>query len=103
MPDAGDQPATASAVGGRRYCWLCAPFFFGLRNGPSACRPSGTAPRKSFGRPSVTTRSPASTCSSGDVMIVGRNAVTPYRGKPGGHLPDGAGSAVKSWPNAPLS
>ena len=56
---------------------LCAPFFFTLRNGPSTCSPSGSAPWNPAGRPPVTTRSPSDTVSSGEVMIVGRNVVTP--------------------------
>ena len=77
MPVAGDQPATASTLGSRKYFGLWAPFFCGLRNGPSMCSPNGRAPRKPSGSPSVTIRCPAATCSRGEVMIVGRKAVTP--------------------------
>ena len=76
-PVAGDQPATASTLGSRRYFGLCAPFFCGLRNGPSTCRPNGRAPRKPSGSPPVTTCCPAATFSRGEVMMVGRKAVTP--------------------------
>ncbi len=98
-----DHAATSASAGVRRCTGLCAPFFLGLRKGPSQCSPSGTLPCQPEGAPAASVSCALATCASGEVMIVGRKLVTPQRGRPAATCQMVSGSSVKSAPNAPFN